>query len=160
MIHTIELSKEDFKFSSAHFTIFSETEAEPLHGHNYQVSVTLTYKSLTDELEFADQFSELKQQIRGFCSHLDEKILLPEKSSYVTISAHKEHSDHLEVSFADRHYCFPKNEVELIPAGNITSEALSVYALNRLKGLSKRALSLSVAIKETSGQAASYKISF
>src|ERR1700733_13558481 len=30
------LAKEDFKFSSAHFTLFADGSAELLHGHNYR----------------------------------------------------------------------------------------------------------------------------
>ena len=35
---TIELSKEYLKFSAGHFTVFSATERERLHGHNFSVS--------------------------------------------------------------------------------------------------------------------------
>ena len=33
----IELFKESMNFSAGHFTIFSETERENLHGHNFSV---------------------------------------------------------------------------------------------------------------------------
>ena len=41
-VSTIELFKEAMKFSAGHFTIFSETERERLHGHNFTVYVALT----------------------------------------------------------------------------------------------------------------------
>jgi hypothetical protein len=37
----IEVAKDYFNFASAHFLIFADGEREPLHGHNYQVSVTM-----------------------------------------------------------------------------------------------------------------------
>ena len=36
---TLELYKEEMKFSAGHFTIFSATERENLHGHNFSVYV-------------------------------------------------------------------------------------------------------------------------
>ncbi|MGH7811766.1 MAG: 6-carboxytetrahydropterin synthase, partial [Candidatus Binatia bacterium] len=36
---SIEVAKDYFNFASAHFLIFANGRREPLHGHNYQVSV-------------------------------------------------------------------------------------------------------------------------
>ena len=38
---TLHITKEVHKFSAAHYTIFTATERERLHGHNYFVSVRL-----------------------------------------------------------------------------------------------------------------------
>jgi 6-pyruvoyltetrahydropterin/6-carboxytetrahydropterin synthase len=38
---TLYIDKESHKFSAAHFTIFSATERERLHGHNYSVSAKI-----------------------------------------------------------------------------------------------------------------------
>src|SRR3954453_2881336 len=38
---TIEITKDYLHFSAAHFTIFSATERENLHGHNFDVSCSL-----------------------------------------------------------------------------------------------------------------------
>ena len=37
----IEVAKDYFNFASAHFLIFAKGRREPLHGHNYQVSVAM-----------------------------------------------------------------------------------------------------------------------
>jgi 6-pyruvoyl-tetrahydropterin synthase len=42
----IELAKEDFKFSAAHFTLFGPDAAERLHGHNYRVTVAVEGEEL------------------------------------------------------------------------------------------------------------------
>ena len=34
----VELHKDELNFSAGHFTIFSKTEREDLHGHNYYVN--------------------------------------------------------------------------------------------------------------------------
>ena len=38
---TLYIDKESHKFSAAHYTIFSATERERLHGHNYSVSARI-----------------------------------------------------------------------------------------------------------------------
>ena len=38
---SIEIQKEYFKFSAAHFLIFPDGTAERLHGHNYRVFVEI-----------------------------------------------------------------------------------------------------------------------
>src|SRR5678809_1048521 len=38
---SIELAKEYFKFSAAHFLIFPDGSSERLHGHNYRVRVEI-----------------------------------------------------------------------------------------------------------------------
>ena len=39
---TLEIGKEDMKFSAAHYTVFSATERERLHGHTHAVRVQFT----------------------------------------------------------------------------------------------------------------------
>ena len=40
-IGKIQIAKQALNFSAAHFTIFSATEREDLHGHNFQVECEL-----------------------------------------------------------------------------------------------------------------------
>nr|HPI41863.1 6-carboxytetrahydropterin synthase [Pseudobdellovibrionaceae bacterium] len=42
-IFSLKLSKDEFKFSSAHFLIFNDHQAERLHGHNYQVEFEVLF---------------------------------------------------------------------------------------------------------------------
>jgi hypothetical protein len=43
----IEIQKEYLHFSAAHFTIFSATVRENLHGHNFHVGAQLSRRSGT-----------------------------------------------------------------------------------------------------------------
>ena len=85
MAYTVRINKDRFKFSATHFTIFSETQAEALHGHNYQVCVDILFKSLDPETGISAEFSELKEILQTLCDQLDEKILLPANSPFVKI---------------------------------------------------------------------------
>jgi len=59
----------------AHFTLFGPTKAEPLHGHNYRISLEVEGDEL-DEPLLADTDS-LKRRVRELCNELDDKVLLP-----------------------------------------------------------------------------------
>ena len=48
----IEISKQAHNFSIDHFTIFSSTEREDLHGHNFQLNCNVTAQLGEDGLLF------------------------------------------------------------------------------------------------------------
>jgi 6-pyruvoyltetrahydropterin/6-carboxytetrahydropterin synthase len=149
-LYRVRLEKEDFKFSSAHFTIFPDGNAEPLHGHNYRVTVEVT-ASTVDELGFVVDFASLKKVIRRECSRLDEMILIPAHCDQLEI---RQGPEHCEVDFAQRKYRFPRNEVVLLPITNLTVELLAVVLWQALASelANSRAESLNVGVAETAGQ--------
>lgn len=155
MPYTLLLKKQDFKFSSSHFTIFSKTEAEFLHGHNYQVGLKVQFKNVDAKTEMAVDFNAIKKAVRALCNELDEKILLPRNSTFLKITDSPHYPQHTEVRFLDRIYCFPKKEIYFIEASNVTSESLARYLHQKLSS-SLPAASFSVTVFETAGQAASY----
>lgn len=151
-----QLAKEDFKFSSAHFTVFGPNRAEGLHGHNYRVTVELWGPKL-NELGFLADFAAVKTVIRRLCARWDEKILMADNAPYLSI---KEQNASFEIEYADRRYRVPVEETELLPVTNITVEALAELFWNMLaeaKCWSETSVDrVSVSIAETSGQGASY----
>ena len=82
----LRLAKEDFKFSVAHFTVFSDTIAEELHGHNYRVRVEIGGAG-TDSHGLLMDLRGLKAEIRRLCGELDSRTLLPERSALVRVTA-------------------------------------------------------------------------
>jgi len=124
---TIELYKESMHFSAAHFTIFSATERERLHGHNYRVQVDLT--TLVQENGMASDYAVFKQKIISLCQQLDEYCLLPTQSSYLKIS---EQDDHYLVRFNNKQMTLLKEDVYLMEVRNITIEDLSLWFLREL----------------------------
>lgn len=155
MAYSLCLKKSNFKFSSAHFTIFSNTEAENLHGHNYQVAVYLLFSDVEKETDMTVHFHEIKNKIKTLCEEWDEKILIANKSNFLSIHVSLHYKDHLEVHFAKRRYCFPKNEVCLLDVSNVTSESLARLFYKKLRPQIS-CLKMRVSITETSGQSASY----
>ncbi|WP_347358897.1 6-carboxytetrahydropterin synthase [Bdellovibrio sp.] len=153
---TLHLAKQNFKFSAAHFLIFDETHAERLHGHNYQVKVdikTPSEEELHSDGYFLD-FNVFKKYIKARLDQWDEIVLLPENQKDMRF---KKTAKSLEVTFRDRFYVFPLNEVTLLPVTNTSVEQLSrllaeeFYAEFKQYGVQ----SVRVYVEETRGQGAS-----
>ena len=153
--YSLTLAKEDFKFSSGHFTLFSESEAELLHGHNYQVGVEFVGSRL-DEEGLLINFIETKKMIRSLCEELDTQLLIPDRSPHLRLH---EQDGHLEIRFQDRRYVVPSEDVLLIPEVNTSIELLARYIWGRLT--SELDLShldtVGVSVSETAGQLCWYR---
>ncbi len=153
--YTVVLAKADFKFSSSHFTIFSDRQAELLHGHNYQVEVELSGRSLGAEDLLVD-FVSVKRAIRSACDRLDEQTLVPTQSPHLRVV---EKGDDLEVVYGDRSYRLPAADVVLLPLVNISIEALARMLWRQLATEVElpRIDTLGVGVAETIGQGCWYR---
>ncbi|WP_413581644.1 6-pyruvoyl trahydropterin synthase family protein [Bdellovibrio sp. HCB288] len=153
---TLHLAKQNFKFSAAHFLIFDEKHAEKLHGHNYQVKVDI--KAPADEAQHSEgyfmDFNVFKKYIKAALDRWDEIVLLPEKHPDMKF---KKTDKSLEVTFRDRFYVFPLNEVILLPVTNTSVENLSrLLAEDFYKEFANYGVqAVSVTVEETAGQGAS-----
>ncbi len=151
----VSLSKERFKFSSTHFTIFNDSEAECLHGHNYLVSVDLDFRSLAEDTGLSAEFGHLKSKIDTLCEELDERVLLPAESPFLEIA---ETETNFEVIFNEKFYSFPKEDCVLLDIVNVSSECLAKWVHNHLER-DFHAIGLegfTVTIEETNGQSVTY----
>jgi len=126
-LSTIELHKEDMKFCAGHFTVFSSTVRENLHGHNYNVFGSFTTTIDDEGLSFDYRF--YKAKIYDLCDELDETVLLPGLCKYLTFS---EVGDYYHVKFDQEVIIFLKRDVTILPITNVTVEELSQWFLNRL----------------------------
>ena len=151
---SVELAKQDFKFSAAHFTLFGEGRSEPLHGHNYQVRVRIDGRQL-DHRGLLVDFASLKKTIRELCGRLDDRILLPEEAEGIES---QECGGQLEVRLEGRRYELPANEVVLLPLANTSVELLSRWLWQQLAPslMGSPAETLEVGVEETLGQSGSF----
>lgn len=149
------LAKEDFKFSSAHFTLFPDSRTELLHGHNYRVRVEVTGGSLDGEGLLVD-IEELKRSIRALCAALDSRTLLPGENARL---AWRTEGEAVEARFESRLYRFPARDVLVLPLVNTTIELLAEHFWRQLapplagKGLER----LAVSVEESAGQLCWYE---
>lgn len=154
----IQIDKQYLKFSSAHFTLFSDGR-ERLHGHNYAIRIEIETGSLQDG--FVVNFVPLKKAAGAICDSLDEKILLPTHPR-VRINCQGGCHDVL-VDDADQ-YRFPSPEVVVLPIPNITCESLAWFIGGRLveergRWDSQNAVNrLQVWVEESPGQRGGYEV--
>jgi 6-pyruvoyltetrahydropterin/6-carboxytetrahydropterin synthase len=124
---TLHIDKESHKFSAAHYTIFSATDRERLHGHNYSVSARIV--APMGDNGFAADYNVYKTRIAGLCDALDEYMVLAGDSPHQQVS---EDGDYYVVRFADEEMPFLKSDTLVLPIRNATVEEFSYYLLQQL----------------------------
>ena len=156
MPHRVTIERNTLRFAAAHFATF-EGRCEPLHGHNYDVSVELEGE-LTEDAWVID-FSALKSMTRALCQELNHKFLLQRDSKTLTID---EGMSNWKIRFLERGWVFPKSDVLPLPIENSTVEQLARWFAGRLRGqLSESGASnissITVTLEEMPGQSASWR---
>ena len=124
---TIEITKDYLHFSAAHFTIFSATERENLHGHNFDVGCVIETPIGNDGLAF--DYNLIKDKLKALCDELDERTLLPERSPYLSFETD---GDYLVAIFADERIPFLSRDVLRLPIRNSTVEEFARWFVARL----------------------------
>ncbi len=155
---SIELEKEDFKFSAAHFLIFPDGSAERLHGHNYRVFLEMGAE--LSEFGLVLDFQRVKPVVRRLLRSLNERLLLPGEHHELTVEELDQ--DSLEVRYRERRYVVPRLDTLVLPINNTSTENLAAFIGRRLlqllpeefEGLELR--ELRVAVEETPGQRGVY----
>ncbi|MFO1087565.1 MAG: glycosyltransferase [Reyranellaceae bacterium] len=154
----LHLSKDSFKFSAGHMTVFPDGTKERLHGHNFQVAVTVELPA-----DGFVAFAHFKRAIAAACEAWDERVLLPRLSPHLQLRP----SAPSEVDFVlcgDR-YVLPRRDVLWLDVDSVTTERLAaelcrIIAVGLLPLWREgRIVSLAVQIGETAGQGASFRLS-
>ena len=123
----IEIAKEDIHFAAAHFTVFSATKRENLHGHNFFVTASLGGD--IDDSGLCFDYNIVKTTLRKLCDSLDETVLLPANSPHLKI---EQSADCVDVRFADERMQFLPRDVKLLAVRNVTVEELANWFADEL----------------------------
>ncbi|HLB55723.1 MAG TPA: 6-carboxytetrahydropterin synthase [Coxiellaceae bacterium] len=124
---TLYFNQGKFKFSAGHFTIFSATDREPLHGHNYTLEVALTAELQEAGITF--DYRDVAEKLTQLCRDLSLHCLMPTQSPYLKIN---EDGDHYEIIFNHQSMWLLKSDVILMPLENISIETLSQWFVDQL----------------------------
>lgn len=124
---TLYIDKESHKFSAAHYTIFSATERERLHGHNYSVSARIV--APMGDNGFSADYNVYKSRLGKLCDMLDEYMLLAGESPYQRI---EDAGACYRVSYGDEEMLFLQSDTQVLPIRNATVEEFSYYLLQQL----------------------------
>ncbi|RKY19384.1 MAG: 6-pyruvoyl tetrahydropterin synthase [Planctomycetota bacterium] len=155
---SIELQKQAFKFSAAHFLIFPDGTAERLHGHNYRVAVEID--GALSKHGLVIDFKSVKPVIRELVDELDEHWLVP--GEHAELTAVRLGDGNTEVRYRERLYRAPDPDVIIMPMNNVSAENLATWLgreLNRRLGQRFPQLqvhSLRCSVEETHGQRGVY----
>lgn len=130
---TIRLQKENMKFSIGHFTIFSQTERERLHGHNFTVAVEFDAAVGLNGMCF--DYGIYKRKIEALCREWNEYFVIPTLSPHLVIKEVSDpiFGDMLIVTFNGAPIPFLKSDVLELPIVNATNEEFARLMLDNLR---------------------------
>src|SRR5438046_9479277 len=82
--YRVVVEKDYLKFSAAHFIAYKGFR-EPLHGHNYQVSVAISARVGPDG--YVLDFGVVKAVTKAVCAELDEPVLIHGERHCLTLAS-------------------------------------------------------------------------
>src|SRR3989338_3383271 len=119
---TLYFNEGKLKFSAGHFTIFSKTQRETLHGHNYTLEIMV--KTQMQEPGITFDYRLFEEKIIHLCQQLNWHFLVPSRSPYLII---QDDGEHYEIIFNHESMWLLKKDVVLLELDNITLETLSEW---------------------------------
>lgn len=155
----IDIAKEYFKFSSAHFLIFPDGSRERLHGHNYRVFVEVDAGLGPHGLVI--DFKQIKPVVRQLVDALDEHWLVP--GEHPKLAVERGSDGVTRVEYAGETWTAPSGDVIVLPINNTSSENLAGWFARELMAELGRRFPdveldrLRVSVEETSGQRGVYE---
>ncbi|MGE5220227.1 MAG: 6-pyruvoyl trahydropterin synthase family protein [Chloroflexota bacterium] len=158
---SIEVAKDYFNFASAHFLIFASGKREPLHGHNYQVSVVMEGDLYHSGVVL--DFITFKPLVKQVCDDLDHRTLIQTASPIIKVRARPQE---VEVHHGKQRMILPRRDVILLPLINTSTELLAEYIAGRIRHQVRRKFphtqirSMEVGVEEARGQRGYYRGEF
>ena len=158
---SIEVAKDYFNFASAHFLVFANGEREPLHGHNYQVSVAM--EGELDRAGVVLDFTSFKPLVKRICDALDHRTLIQTESPAMTL---RQRAHEVELRYKKQKIILPRQDVILLPLTNTSTELLAEHVAKQIRQRVRRAFPrtqiryLEVGVEETRGQRGLYRGEF
>jgi 6-pyruvoyltetrahydropterin/6-carboxytetrahydropterin synthase len=158
---SIEVAKDYFNFASAHFLIFASGKREPLHGHNYQVSMAL--EGELDHSGVVLDFITVKPLVKQVCDALDHRTLIQTASPNIKVRTRPRE---VEVRYDRQKIVLPRRDVVLLPLVNTSTELLAEHIAGKIRRLVRRKFPraqirfMEVGVEEARGQRGYYRGEF
>jgi len=158
---SIEVAKDYFNFASAHFLIFANGKREPLHGHNYQVSVVM--EGDLDHSGVVLDFITFKPVVKQICDALDHRTLIQTASPIIKVRTRPQE---VEVRYGKQKIILPRRDVILLPLINTSTELLAEHIAGQIRRQVRRKFPrtqirfIEVGVEEARGQRGYYRGEF
>ncbi|MDO9538131.1 MAG: 6-carboxytetrahydropterin synthase [Thermoplasmata archaeon] len=138
-------------FSACHF-LPGHSKCNRLHGHNYAVHLHITGEPLDDGM--VHDFVLLKKAMKSVADQMDHCVLMPGKSKVMKL---EDVGTQINVSFGNKTYSFPKEDVKILDLELVSAEMMAIYALDSIVkqlDLGSNITKIKVGIDEGIGQGA------
>src|SRR5262245_1212715 len=116
-------------------TVFPDGTKERLHGHNYQLGVSVEVASVA--LAAMIPFAPIKAALSELCAAWKERVMIAERNPHLELI--KRDAREVELRLCGERYVFPAGDVLFLPIDNISVEALAAHAAallgDRLRGV-------------------------
>jgi 6-pyruvoyl-tetrahydropterin synthase len=153
--YRVEVSPDLLRFSAAHFIAYPGFR-EPLHGHNYQMSVRVDAALGSDG--YVLDFGVVKRAAEELCAELTERTIVPMRSDCLVIDAS---AGSVRVTTLDGgRFEFPVADCALLPIVHSSAEEIAAYLVERLRAALAAEVSgrevhaIAVGVAEAPGQTA------
>ncbi len=148
----VDVTKEQFVFSAAHFITFAGDICERIHGHNYGVRASVS--GPLDENRYVVDFIALRDAVLKETMVLDHHVILPRDHQEIRVTSDEKETT---ATFRERRWVFPNEDCVILPVVNTTAEEIAHVIAQRVmeqtRGQFGNALHwIEVAVDENNGQ--------
>ncbi len=150
--YRVDVSKETFVFSAAHFITFAGDICERIHGQNFGVRASVD--GPLDENRYVVDFIALRDAVLNETTRLDHHVILPRDHKEILVT-----SDDNETTarFRDRRWVFPNEDCVVLPVINTTAEEIARVIATRVRDQTREKFGdalhwIEVAVDENQGQ--------
>ncbi len=125
--YRVDVSKEQFVFSAAHFITFAGDICERIHGHNYGVRASV--EGPLDQNRYVVDFIALRDAVLKQTQALDHHVILPSNHAEIKITSDAKETT---ATFRDRRWVFPNEDCVMLPVINTTAEEIARVIAERV----------------------------
>lgn len=148
----VDVTKEQFIFSAAHFITFAGDICERIHGHNYAVRASV--EGPLDENRYVVDFIALRDAVLVETQALDHHVVLPANHAEIKVTSDQRETT---ATFRDRRWVFPNEDCVILPVVNTTAEEMARVIAERVIERTKEQFGqaihwLEIAVDENQGQ--------
>ena len=148
----VDVTKEQFVFSAAHFITVAGDICERLHGHNYGVRCSIG--GPLDENRYVADFIAVRDAVLEETQALDHHVILPKDHEMIRVEVGDRET---VATFRDRRWVFPNEDCVILPVVNTTAEEIARVIAERVREATRESLPdhlqwIEVAVDENHGQ--------
>ena len=125
--YRVDVSKEQFVFSAAHFITFAGDICERIHGHNYGVRASV--EGPLDQNRYVVDFIALRDAVLKQTQALDHHVILTSDHAEIKITNDAKETT---ATFRDRRWVFPNEDCVILPVINTTAEEIARVIAERV----------------------------